>query len=467
MNFADSRFWILLVSGLAVIALLRIPAGAWLGSRVALFDRLALIALGLWLLVAVSWVTCLIFLIVAVFSYCAMCYLVRRGGRHSRLLLVLFVPLQLLPLLYFKYADFILNDTLGGSFDTLRGLIIPAGISFYTFQMMSFVIDTLAFGRPLPRVLDFLNFAGFFPQVVAGPIERREDLLPQMEQFKFRWSTADLNAGAAWVAVGMFFKCCLADNAAIYVDRTSVSNPFSIWLANLMFGLRIYYDFAGYSLVAVGFGRCLGIRLTLNFLSPYCSTSIREFWHRWHVTLSGWFRTYVYLPLGGGRTRWWMLNVAVVFVVSGLWHGAGWGFLLWGAFHGIALIVNRALGGAIRLPRFVAWVVTLVAVLFGWVFFYETRTPDLLAKLGTLCNPMAYTAAAVRETLTSMSGGHLFALTSLLLLVAIVWAIEWLSVARRDDPYCYLRHPVAAVMLVVLTVLLAPGNDNAFIYFAF
>ena len=139
-----------------------------------------------------------------------------------------------------------------------------------------------------------------------------------MEGFRFRWSAENLNEGAGWIALGLFFKMCLADNLAVYFNG-SVSNAWRlIWLNNLLFGLRIYYDFAGYSLIAVGLGRCLGVKLTLNFLSPYCSTSMVEFWRRWHVTLSQWFRDYVYIKLGGGRVRWLAFNVALVFIVSGI-----------------------------------------------------------------------------------------------------------------------------------------------------
>lgn len=467
MNFAESRFWVLLALGLGVILGLRVLFKPWLGSRIELFDKTALGALGLYLLLCVSWVTFLIFVVVAVVSYEGMVWLIRHSGPRRKWLLVILIPLQLLPLLYYKYANFILNDVCGGDFASVRGLIIPAGISFYTFQMMSFVIDTLAFNKPIPRPLDFLNFAGFFPQVVAGPIERREDLHPQTQVFRFRWLPSGLNDGAAWIAAGMFFKCALADNIANYFDASSATNPFSIWLANLTFGLRIYYDFAGYSLVAVGLGRCFGIKLTLNFLSPYCSTSIVEFWRRWHISLSQWFRDYVYVPMGGGRTRFWMFNVAVVFVVSGIWHGAGWNFMIWGAVHGASLIVNRLLGKKLNLPRVVSWLLTVLVAFYAWLSFYETRPAMLFTKMQTLYSPGAYSAQALREAFGRWPSGDQLVLACLLAMAAVVWLIEWLSVARKDEPYYFLRRPWVVFILVVLTVLLAPGKQNAFIYFAF
>jgi len=450
-----------------VILLLRALLRAAFGPRVESFDKWALIGLGLFLLLHVSWITFLIFLVVAVGSYFGLKWILnRQAPGHARYLLVL-IPLQLLPLIYYKYSNFAVNQVLGLHVAGLHDLLIPVGISFYTFQKVAFVIDTLALKKTMPGFLDYMNFAGFFPQIVAGPIERREDLLPQMEQFRFRWRPVEINEGAGWIAVGMFFKCCLADNLANYFDGSSTGNPFAIWLANLLFGLRIYYDFAGYSLVAVGLARCLGVRLTLNFLSPYCSTSVVEFWRRWHITLSQWFRDYVYVPLGGGRTPWWAFNVAVVFIVSGIWHGAGWNFMIWGALHGAALILNRLLGSKLKPPRFVAWLLTLGVAFFAWLSFYETRTPVLFAKMKTLCTPAAYSVGALREALGRWGGGDQIVLVCLLSLATAGLVVEWLSVARKNEPYYFLRRPWVVMVLVVLTVLLAPAKQNAFIYFAF
>jgi alginate O-acetyltransferase complex protein AlgI len=467
MNFAQSRFWVLLLAGLGVILLLRVLLGRWLGPRLDTFDKAALLSLGCFLLLCVSRLTFVIFLVVAVGSYAGLKWILAHHERGHRWYLLVLIPLQLLPLFYYKYADFVVNDVLSLQFAPLESLAIPVGISFYTFQKVAFVIDTLALRKPMPRFLDYMNFAGFFPQIVAGPIERRENLLPQMEQFRFRWLPAQINEGATWIAVGMFFKCCLADNLASYFDGASTTNPFAIWMANLIFGLRIYYDFAGYSLVAVGTARCLGVNLTLNFLSPYCASSLTEFWRRWHVTLSQWFRDYVYVPMGGGRTRWWGFNVAVVFIVSGVWHGAGWNFVVWGGLHGAGLIVNRLLSDKLKLPRAAAWALTMLVGFYAWLAFYETRTPALFAKVKTLCVPGAYTASALRAALQRWPGGDQFVLCCLLTMVVVVLALEWLSVARKNEPYYFLRRPWVVLILVVLTVVLAPGKQNAFIYFAF
>jgi D-alanyl-lipoteichoic acid acyltransferase DltB (MBOAT superfamily) len=467
MNFAEARFWGLLLSGLGTIVLLRFILRcrpSWSSNN---FDKLALFSLGLFLLLCVSPVTFAIFLVVAVGSYLGLQWVLKQPASQQQRYLYVLIPLQLLPLVYYKYANFAVNGILGLDVATVRNLVIPVGISFYTFQKVAFVVDTLIFREPLPHWLDYLNFAGFFPQIVAGPIERRRDLLPQMEQFRFRWSPANLNEGASWIALGLFFKLCLADNLAGYFEDVAAGNAYLIWMNNLLFGLRIYYDFAGYSLVAVGLGLCLGVKLTLNFRSPYCSTSSMEFWRRWHITLSQWFRDYLYIPLGGGRVRWWAFNLALVFVVSGIWHGAGWNFLLWGALHGGALIINRLFGRRAHLPAFPAWVLTMLTSFCAWLCFYETHTRLLLLKLKTLFTPGAYghvAWSAFRANYTNASG---FVLCGLLLLTSLVLGLEWLSITRRDSPYYFLRRPAVLGLLVVLFIVLAPEKDNGFIYFAF
>ena len=467
MNFAESRFWGLLAAGMAVIVLLRWILRSWLGSRRDEFDKAALLSLGLFLLLCVSWLTFIIFLVVAILSYAGLKWILRHDSRRWHFYLFILIPLQLAPLVYYKYANFAVNDVLGLNIPALRHLLIPVGISFYSFQKVAFVVDTLAFKQPLPRFLDYLNFAGFFPQIVAGPIERRRDLLPQMEAFRFRWSVEQVNQGAERIALGLFFKMCLADNLAVFFDPTSTNNAYRIWLANVVFGLRIYYDFAGYSLIALGLASILGVRLTLNFASPYCASSMVEFWRRWHITLSQWFRDYLYVPLGGGRVRWWAFNVALVFVVSGVWHGAGWNFVLWGAIHGLALIANRIFGPRLKFATFLGWPLTMLTSFCAWLAFYETRTSVLGIKMKTLLTPHAYNGAALREALQLWSSASGFVMICFLLLAAVVLLIEWQSVARRDTPYIYLCHPVVLVVLIFLTVALAPGKSNGFIYFAF
>ena len=467
MNFAEARFWGLLLAGLVIIAISRFLFQKISGANQSAFDKTALICLGLFLLLCVSWVTFLIFLAVAIGSYGGLKWVLTHEESKRRRYLYILIPLQLFPLAYYKYANFALNEVMGLDISTLRNLVIPVGISFYSFQKVAFVVDTLAFRQPLPRFLDYLNFAGFFPQIVAGPIERRNDLLPQMEQFHFRWSAANINEGASWIALGLFFKLCLADNLALYFDGSSVSNAYLIWLANFMFGLRIYYDFAGYSLVAVGLGLCLGVKLTLNFRSPYCATSMVEFWRRWHITLSQWFRDYLYIPMGGGRVAWWAFNIMLVFVVSGVWHGAGWNFVLWGAIHGTALIINRLFGKKFDLPAFPAWLLTMTISFCAWLGFYETRPGILAIKLKALFTPGMYSHAALYAAMDHLKNINGAMNAAFLALTGIILLLEWYSTKRDDAPYYFLRRPAVLAVLVILAVVAAPEKNNGFIYFAF
>ena len=466
MNFADVRFWEILLVTLAVALAVRAIAVRREEWR-ATYDRLALLVTGLVLLLAVSLPTFLIYLAVSLGTYAGLALILRLRPRRPVAWLSVLVPLQLGPLLYFKYADFLANRVLGGHFSSLAHLVIPVGISFYTFQKVAFSVDTLVHKQPLPRLLDYMNFAGFFPQIVAGPIERRDSLLPQVEDFRFRWSACDLNAGASWIALGLFFKCCLADNLAGFFDGSSTSNAWAIWTANLLFGLRIYYDFAGYSLVALGLARCLGVTLTLNFASPYCSTSVGEFWRRWHITLSQWFRDYVYLPLGGSRMQRWWLNILIVFVLSGIWHGAGWNFLAWGSVHGALLIAQRVADRRQLTLGLFAWPVTMVAVFFSWLAFYETDASRLFTKIGTLLHPTAYSLANLRAVPQQWSAPVQFTIGCFALLTGLTLLLEWRSVARGGEPFSLLRKPPILVLLVILTVLLASHEESAFIYFAF
>jgi alginate O-acetyltransferase complex protein AlgI len=192
-----------------------------------------------------------------------------------------------------------------------------------------------------------------------------------------------------------------------------------------------------------------------------------EFWRRWHITLSQWFRDYLYIPLGGGRVRWWAFNLAVVFVVSGIWHGAGWNFVLWGAIHGLALIVNRWYTAKWTLPALPAWGLTMLVSFCAWLGFYETRTPMLLLKMKAMFMPGAYNLAQWHEFATQYLSSSGLVLCCFLMLAAVILLFEWLSVARHDTPYYYLRQPAVIVALIVLTVLLAPEKSNGFIYFAF
>jgi alginate O-acetyltransferase complex protein AlgI len=196
------------------------------------------------------------------------------------------------------------------------------GLSFYTFQTIGFWVDNLRNPKPRPKFIDYLNFSSFFPQIVAGPIEKREKLRPQIKAVRFKIHRSNLESALRWIILGLAYKLIVADNLGILSEKFQISptNAVHVWFECFVFGIRIYIDFVGYSFIAVGLGLLFGVHLTLNFRCPYWSKDLREFWRNWHVTLGAWLRDYVYLPLGGKRVPWWMVTSSsyFLFLVSGM-----------------------------------------------------------------------------------------------------------------------------------------------------
>lgn len=309
--------------------------------------------------------------------------------------LVFALVATLLILFFFKYFNFAVGTA--GSLATLLGFnlslpkldfLLPVGISFHTFQTLGYTIDVYR-GKILPEksFTKFALFVSFFPLLVAGPIERASNLLPQFDAAT-RVRYENWAIGLRLILWGLIKKMVIADRlstavANVYADPRAFPGPLLI-LATFFFAIQIYCDFSGYSDIAIGAALLLGIKLMANFKMPYFSTSLSEFWQRWHISLSTWFRDYLYIPLGGNRVRLsrWVFNILVVFCVSGLWHGASWTFVVWGAIHGTWLILERFLGGpATRILRLMhltpqsvpirvaRWFVVFTIVLCSWVFF--------------------------------------------------------------------------------------------------
>jgi alginate O-acetyltransferase complex protein AlgI len=318
-----------------------------------------------------------------------------------RALLALSIVTNLAVLGFFKYYDFFITSTaavlqeLGVAADLKTlGIILPVGISFYTFQSMSYAIDVYRREIPATRSLvNFLAYVAFFPQLVAGPIERARHLLPQFEQTRII-SRAMLEEGVWLMLWGMFKKVALADNFAPLVDiaygQTQCSAPVVI-LGTVAFALQIYCDFSGYSDIARGTARVLGFDIMWNFNLPYFATSVREFWRRWHISLSTWLRDYLYISLGGnrqGEARTYF-NLLVTMLLGGLWHGAAWHFVLFGAWHGLGLAAERLFSPMVKsntttLRRLLGWIGTVAFVLYGWLLFRAeswTQVRDMTTAL--------------------------------------------------------------------------------------
>ncbi|MFA9389496.1 MAG: MBOAT family protein [Prolixibacteraceae bacterium] len=313
-----------------------------------------------------------------------------RASKQStrKLLLGLSLVFNLGLLGFFKYFNFFIDSF--SDFIQLFGLsanpstlsiILPVGISFYTFQTLSYTIDIYRKKlEPVSNPLTFFAFVAFFPQLVAGPIERASNLLPQLQR-KQIFDSDDVVAGFRFILWGLFKKVVIADRLSFVVEQVynhpAEFSGLNLFVTTILFGIQIYCDFSGYSDIAIGSARLLGIRLMDNFRTPYFSTSFREFWQRWHISLSTWFRDYIYIPLGGNRVSQarLMFNLFITFLISGFWHGANYTFLIWGALHGLFLVFEKVLSKAnFRLPSWVKGIFVFTMVNLFWIFF---RAQDL------------------------------------------------------------------------------------------
>jgi len=330
--------------------------------------------------------------------------------RRRRLWLCLSLAGNLGMLGFFKYYGFFVDSMVAllAQFDipaqprTLR-LVLPVGISFYTFQTMSYALDVYRRQiAPTRSFVNFLAYVAFFPQLVAGPIGRASHLLPQFE--RSRLITRQMLAEGVWLMLwGMFKKVVLADNLAPLVDL-AYGHPLGsgplVALGTIAFGFQIYGDFSGYSDIGRGAAKLLGFDLMLNFNLPYLATSVREFWRRWHISLSSWLRDYLYISLGGNRRGPWRtrLNLLLTMLLGGLWHGAAWNFVLWGAWHGLGLLAHRWWSGhraatgsqpgrpATVAGRVAAWLLTMLFVFYGWLLFRANSFALIAAQTAALGN---------------------------------------------------------------------------------
>ena len=302
-----------------------------------------------------------------------------KDSRQRKLLLAVFVVLNLAALGYFKYTAMVL--------DLLRKLpylhqipvyevVLPIGISFYTFQAMSYVVDVYRKTcKPERNIIDFAAYISLFPQLIAGPIVRYSDVSDQLGGRKE--SLKSFESGIYLFLIGLSKKVLLANRfGALWMSVSASPNEFGVlgaWLGALAYTFQIYFDFAGYSDMARGLGRMMGFEFCINFNYPYIAETVTDFWRRWHISLSTWFRDYVYIPLGGNRVKKlrFVLNIMIVWSLTGLWHGAGLNFICWGIYYGVILLAEKLVLGKIfeKLPKFISRIYTILVVIIGWIFF--------------------------------------------------------------------------------------------------
>jgi D-alanyl-lipoteichoic acid acyltransferase DltB (MBOAT superfamily) len=381
-----------------------------------------------------------------VFNFSIGSWIAKAGGqlqRHRRtLLLAVGIGADLLLLGYYKYANFFVSNLarVVASDFSLSQIVLPLGISFFTFTQIAFLVDAARGKVKEYSFVHYVLFVTYFPHLLAGPVLHHQEMMPQfMRPTTYRPSARHLAIGMTIFCIGLFKKVALADGVAQYVapvfDGTAPPTPWAAWGAALAFALQLYFDFSGYSDMAIGLSRLFGVRLPLNFASPYKASNIIAFWRCWHMTLSRFLRDYLYIPLGGGRSgkarRY--LNLMLTMLLGGLWHGAGWTFVIWGGLHGLYLVLNhfwqalrvalgQDLGRSSWLGRWAGRLLTFLAVVVAWVWFRATSVDSALRMLGAMFDYRALADAGARTAaLRELWGSG--ELKWIVVLLAVAWGL--------------------------------------------
>ena len=398
-----------------------------------------------------------------------------RGWKAAKLFLSLSVLVSLGLLAYFKYADFFLssvNAVAGLSLPLLK-LSLPIGISFYTFQVLSYVIDVYRGTTAAQRnFIDLAAYVSLFPQLIAGPIVRYSDVAAQLQDRTHSVSAAA--EGVRRFTVGFAKKVLLANQfgalASTYKQTQDASVLF-VWLYALAFLLQVYFDFSGYSDMAIGLGRILGFRFPENFNYPYISGSITEFWRRWHISLGSWFRDYLYIPLGGsrrGKARQ-LLNILIVWLATGLWHGAAWTFVLWGLWFAVLLLLEKSvLLPVLEKHRALGHVYTLFFVTLGFVLFDADSAAQAVSRIGAMFGAGGLPLLSTQAVYLLRSYGPLLALGILCATSLPKKLLTRLREAKGAAPALNALEPLCVLAVLALgTAFLVDGSFNPFLYFRF
>ena len=416
----------------------------------------------------------------------------RQGLKKLMLAATLVVCLGVL--FFYKYFNFLADSVVSlvelfgvEAPPVVLNLILPVGISFYTFQTLSYVIDVYRGNiKTEPNFFFYALFVSFFPQLVAGPIERPDNLIPELKE-PHKWSNENAVKGAKHVMVGFFKKIAVADIISVYVNSVynDVENAtaLGVIIATALFAVQIYCDFSGYTDIAIGCARIMGIRLMKNFDHPYTATTIKEFWGRWHISLSSWFKDYLYIPLGGNRCSKLrhLFNLMLVFTLSGFWHGAAWTYVIWGALHGVYRIIGTltmkkrndlvARAGFTTDHPAVVWIrriITFVLVDFAWLFFRANSIRDAFSLIKTLFSGWANTGATLEEMgLTPIAIA--LAVLSILTLIMIDKMLTYDDLPDGSDVISRRGGFVYYVFMILLAWILLLSKDmtSTFIYFQF
>lgn len=401
----------------------------------------------------------------------------RNGNKKTKKgLLILSIIFNIGILFLFKYFNFfaesIENVLLwsGLKIDIPEfSLLLPVGISFYTFKALGYTIDVYRGNVEAEKdIITYALFVSFFPQLAAGPIDRANNLLPQLKM-SHHFDYDRVLGGAKIMIWGYFLKLVLADRCGIYVDaifnNVDYHNGGSFLIASLLFTIQIYGDFSGYSLIAIGVAKVIGYDLVENFRRPYFAASVGEFWHRWHISLSTWFRDYVYIPLGGNRVSKarCYFNLFITFLVSGIWHGANWTFFVWGALHGVLLCIEKAIGISKRkfsgFNKLVHCLCTFILVNFAWVFFRADSLSDAVTVITGIFTNWGAPKAEYAHWLAI--------LIALIVLVAKETREEFVLKSRFIERHRIMADHAYIILMVCYIMLFGILGSDQFIYFQF
>ena len=404
---------------------------------------------------------------IAAFYFCGLGIGSAKSGKTKKIWLIASIIIGIVLLTVFKYADFFLQSfaAVTGLSIPLLKLALPIGISFYMFQCMSYVVDVYrGTAAPQKNIVTFGAYVALFPQLIAGPIVRYVDVARELES---RTTTLDdAMAGIRRFLIGLGKKILLANQLGLLTELFRASDEKSVlfhWLYAAAFMLHIYFDFSGYSDMAIGLGRIFGFHFIENFNYPYLSKSVTEFWRRWHMSLGSWFRDYVYIPLGGNRVSRgrWVFNILVVWMLTGLWHGASWNFVLWGLLFAVILLIEKWLPALQKLPAFLRHGYVLLIVMLSFVLFNAANLSQAVQDMAGLFGGLPLTTAESLYYLRSYA---------VVLAVSIVGAtpLPKMVAARIPEKVLAVVEPVTLiVLLLTCTAYLVDGSFNPFLYFRF
>ncbi|HFU76676.1 MAG TPA: MBOAT family protein, partial [Arcobacter sp.] len=408
----------------------------------------------------------------------------------KKTLLITGISINIIILGYFKYYDFFirnLNFALGTTFSELN-LLLPLAISFFTFQQIAYLVDSYHSETKEYSLLNYMVFVSFFPQLIAGPIVHHKEMMPQFSYYKSKFvNYRNIVLGLFIFSIGLFKKVVIADTFASWAthgfDNSEVLNFFEAWATSLSYTFQIYFDFSGYTDMAIGLALLFNIRIPSNFNSPYKATNIQSFWRRWHITLSNFLRDYIYIPLGGNRegdVRLYM-NLIITFLIGGIWHGAGWTFIFWGLLHGMALVVFSLWNKLhIKLYSFVGWLITFMFINITWVFFRAEEWSDAMKVLSgmfgftTIAFPVqlsnslsflkGYGVVFIEGFLSNM-GGKLDTIVALLVGFILVLGFKNSNQLLKEFKLSHFN--LIFVTFIFSIALLAITRESEFLYFNF